>query len=174
MNFKYICTFLVLFIAFLPTATFAYFTTNQQAVKLSEQAALFTIEYEFGLEDHALTMPVMAVRNLSEENSRTKVGYSIREESETLTTKGSAVGIVLSKAPIVNGMYTLEKGIAHKMTLLVIYTTPKDALEEDYALQVDWLPYNINRNDGREGELQLNSSELQYYVTKEVELNTGD
>jgi hypothetical protein len=143
-------------------------------VKLNEQTALFTITYEFGLEDHDIMMPILATRNLSEENSRTKVGYSIREESETQTTAGSAVGLVLSKVPMVNGMYKLEKGSAHKMTLFVIYSTPKNALEEDYALQVDWLPYNVERNDGRESELQLNPSELQYYITKEVELNTGN
>jgi len=160
--------------AALPHASEAYFTTNQAAIKLNQTTALFAIEYSFGLEKSDIYMPVLAVRNLTEENSRSTVGYSVREESETVTTEGTAAGIVLSKAPIVDGMYKLEKGESHKMTLVVLYTTSSDAHEEDYALQMDWLPYNVDHNSGSLQELQLNPSELQYYVTKEVELNTGN
>lgn len=174
MNFNIVRTLLVFSIAFLPATSFAYFTTGQQAMRLSENAALFTIEYAFGLNDHDMYMPVLAVRNLSEENSRTKVGYSIREESETITTEGTTAGIVLSSAPIVDGMYKLEKGKAQKMTLLVLYITDPEAHEEDYALQVDWLPFSVDKGGAQRQQLQLNPSELQYYITKEVELNTGN
>lgn len=167
--------FLAAFVlAALPSATQAYFTTGQTAESLTSNAALFTIEYAFGLEEHDIHMPVVAVRNLSEENSRSKVGYTVHENGETVTTEGTAAAIVLSKAPIVDGMYKIQKGIAQKMTLLVLYVSDEDALEEDYSLQVDWLPFNVDQGDGKFQELQLNPSELQYYVTKEVELNTGN
>ncbi len=158
----------------IPNSAEAYFTTAQSGVKLSGSAALYTISYAFGLEDHDIYMPVLAVRNLSEENSRNKVGYTIREESETVTTDGTATGIVLSDAPIENGMYRLQKGASHTMTLLVVYTTPADTFEEDYALQVDWLPYAVEKDGSERLALQLNPSELQYYITQEVELNTGN
>lgn len=175
MKTQYISGSFFAFLLFVlsPLTTHAYFTTAQHAVALNAQTALFTIEYAFGLEDHDIYMPVLAVRNLSVENDAKNVGYTIREDEITVTTAGTATGIVLSKAPIVDGMYKLAKGAAHKMTLLVLYSTKVDAFEEDYALQVDSLPYTVDRETVMQ-KLQLNPSELTYYITPEAELNTGN
>lgn len=166
--------FAALLLALLPQVTLGYFTTGQTATKLSNTASLFTIEYAFGLEKNDIYMPIIAERGLAWESEAKKVGYTLRENGEDIMTNGKATGIVLSSAPIVNGMYKLEKGNAHKMTLLVILTTSSTESESDYALQVDKLPFYVDKGDQGLQTLQLNPSELQYYVTKEVELNTGN
>ncbi len=166
--------FAALLLALLPQVTLGYFTTGQTATKLSDTASIFTIKYRFGLPKNDIYMPIMAERGLQWESDAKKVGYSLREDSENIQINGKATGIVLSNAPIVNGMYKLEKGKAYTMQLVVVFTTASNTLETDYALQVDRLPFYVDRgNDGLQ-TLQLNPSELQYYVTKEVELNTDN
>ncbi len=157
----------------LPFSADAYFTTGQIAGKINESAALFAIEYTFGLEDRDMYMPVLAERTLSSKSERNKVGYTIRNSDGEEVTDGTAVGLVLSGAPLVNGMYKLEKGDPHEMTLLIIYIAPEGSTEEDYALKIDWLPFEVDRGSKARQELQLNPSELEYYTTKAVELNAS-
>lgn len=153
--------------------TQAYFTTNQIASAINDHAAVFAIQYEFGLEKYDIYMPIGIERNLAWENDEKKVGYTVRNDEE-IVSGGTTAGLVLSSAPIVDGMYKIAKGTVEKMTLFVVLTTPADAHEMDYALQVDALPYFVDRGGDELQKLQLNPSELQYYVTKEVELNTGN
>jgi hypothetical protein len=158
--------------AFAPHAD-AYFTTNQIASVINEHAAVFAIQYEFGHEKNDIYMPIAVERDLLWENDQKKVGYSLRNDEEVVQG-GTTAGLVLSSAPIVDGMYKIAKGTVEKMTLFVVLTTPADAHEMDYALQVDALPYFMDRGEDELQRLQLNPSELQYYVTKEIELNTGN
>lgn len=164
--------FTMLFLALLPQVTLGYFTTGQTATKLSNTASLFTIEYAFGWGKNDIYMPIFAERGLAWESTLKKVGYTLREDAKDIATNGKASAIVLSNAPIVDGMYKLEKGKAQKMTLVVVFTTASTTPETDYALQVDRLPFYVDKGNKQLQTLQLNPSELAYYVTKEVELNT--
>jgi hypothetical protein len=155
-----------------PCVTEAYFTTNQTATKINDMTALYSIEYAFGLEKRDIYMPVYAERGLLHASSAQKVGYSLREDGKEVTLQGTTIGMAVSKAPIVNGMYKLEKGKAQKMTLYVILTTSSTTLEMDYALQVDKLPFYVDIGKKDLQTQGLNPSELQYYVTKQVELNS--
>jgi hypothetical protein len=151
----------------------AYFTTNQSAFKINETHALFVIEYAFGLEKNDIFMPGISKQGLAWGSTEKNVGYTIKADGET-TTVGKVTSAVISKAPAVDGMYKLEKGKAQKMWLVVLYETNKDTKETDYALQVDHLPFYVDIEKNELATRQLNPSELQYYVTKEVELNTGN
>ena len=157
-----------------PAVADAYFTTSQTAVPLNERAAMFLIEYSFGLPDHDLYMPVIAQRGLEWESTQKKLGYTFAENESHVHEHGTAAALVVSDAPIVNGMYKIEKGTAKTMTLLAFLITNPQQHEEDYALQVTRLPYYVDKGAGELEALQLNPSELQYYVTKEIELNTGN
>lgn len=163
-----------LFCISIPHTSSAYFTTNQSATKLSETVAMYAIEYAFGLKDKDIYMPIMAERNLMQDSDQKEVGYGLYENGTDLQTQGTTAGLVLSSAPVVNGMYKIEKDNAQKMTLFVIFSTPKNQHEDDYALQITKLPYYVDMGNGELQMQQLNLSELQYYVTKEVELNTGN
>jgi len=157
-----------------PAVSEAYFTTSQSAVQLNAHAAMYLIEYSFGLPDNDIYMPVIAQRDLAWESTQKKAGYSFTENGSHIHTQGTAAALVVSDAPIVDGMYKIEKGSAKKMTLLAFLITDPKAHEDDYALQVTKLPYYVDKGADELDALQLNPSELQYYVTKEVELNTGN
>jgi len=165
---------IVVIFIIVPHTSHAYFTTNQTAVKLNDHTALFVIEYAFGLDKEDLYMPAITERGLSWESTTEKVGYVLTEDQDDSRTNGTVTAVVLSHAPIVNGMYKLEKGKAQKMWLIALLTTNEDELETDYALQVQKLPFYVDTGDTKLQTRQLNPSELQYYVTKEVELNTGN
>ena len=120
-------------------------------------------------------MPAIAERDLSfKEADVQKVGYSIPIDGGTNATIGNTTAIVVSHAPIVNGMYKLEKGKAQKIWLIALLTTDSNELETDYALSVEKLPFYVDVGEKELQSRQLNPSELQYYKTKEVELNTGN
>ncbi len=152
--------------------TEAYFTTNQTATKINETTALFSIEYAFGLEKRDIYMPVYAERGLLHASTAQKVGYSLHKDGKKITLQGTTIGMAVSKAPIVNGMYKLEKGKAQKMTLYVILTTSSTTPEMDYTLQVDKLPFYVDIGKKDLQTQGLNPSELQYYITKQVGLNS--
>lgn len=156
----------------LPIGAHAYFTTDQSAFKLNERTAVYSIKYAFGLEDYDIYMPIFAERDLSWDANDKKVGYSMREDGVEAVAHGAATGLVLSGAPIVDGMYKIAKGAAQEMILFVILTIPEDTLEMDYALQVDKLPYYVDKGGDELHALQLNPTELQYYITPEIELNS--
>ena len=158
--------------AVVPLHAEAYFTTAQSASKISDSAALYTIEYAFGLEDYDIYMPIVAERNLAHESEEKKVGYFFTEDTGELKAEGTSAALVLSAAPIVNGMYKIEKGVAQKMTLLAVLAVDDSVEEEDFALQVQRLPYYVDKGGDELVALQLNPSELQYYKTEEIELNT--
>ncbi len=83
------------------------------------------------------------------------------------------MAVVFANAPIVDGMYKLEKGKAHTMTLVAVYKAGADTQQNEYALQVDELPYYVSQEDGTQTYLKLNPSELQYYMTPMALLNEG-
>lgn len=157
----------------IPLISHAYFTTEQASAAITKTTALFTISYTFGLEEHDIYMPIIATRGLEWKGGDQEVGYTFTEDDE-VHENGTAAALVLSNAPVVNNMYKIEKGTAKTMTLFAMLVTDQDEHEEDYALQVTQLPYYVDRGNGKLETLQLNPSELQYYVTKEIELNTGN
>jgi hypothetical protein len=159
---------IALFVCIAPSYSSAYFTTGQTDTKIGDSAAIFTIEYAFGLPEQDIYMPVIAERNLAWESSEHKLGYSIRDnENDEVTQHGKTVGIVLSSAPIVDGMYKISKDTAQKMTLVVVLSTT-DTEKGSYKLQVDQLPYYVDIGEKELQVRQLNPSELTYYVTSPV------
>lgn len=165
---------IIIVVAFvLPQGTQAYFTTAQSALKINDTHALFIIEYAFGLKKDDLRMPGVTERGLTWGSKEEKVGYTLRGKDGVITTEGKATAAIISKAPAADGLYTLEKGKAQKMWLAVLFETDKDAKVRDYVLQVDSLPFYVDTGNKDLDVRQLNPSELQYYVTPSVTLNTG-
>lgn len=161
----------VAIVACVPATTHAYYTTGQTAVKLDDHNALFIIEYTFSNLTNDLYMPTVSKRASASVSIDEKVAYTLTNKDKSVQTEGTALGAVLSGAPIVNGMYKIDKGTAHKLWLAVVVTTPDSSKETNYALQVTQLPYYLD--EGKNGllPLHLNPSELQYYVTKGITLN---
>lgn len=175
MYIKNISAFLAAFAlcASLPSHASAYFTTKQTAAAVTPSTALYSIEYEFGLKDNDIYMPIVAERGLDNGSDARTLGYTIREDGIEEVKHGQAVAAVFANAPIVDGMYKLEKGKVHTMTLVAVYKAGADTQENEYALQVDELPYYVAKADGTQTYLKLNPSELQYYMTPVALLNAG-
>ena len=163
----------LLFALCVPINVSAYFTTNQAAYKIDDTHAVFVLEYKFGHKDNDMYLPMLTERDLLFKNKkRDRVGYTLRTRTGEVTHEGATQGLVLSSAPIVDGMYKLEKGKVHKLWLVVALTTEKDLTASKYALQVEKLPFLMGKDALRLQKLQLNPSELQYYVTPNVKLGT--
>lgn len=146
----------------------AYFTTDQSATRVIKNTALYTVTYSFGASKEDLYMPVFAKRDLAHGSQEIALGYELLEDAEERVSYGTATGIVLSSEEIVDNMYRIPAGSNGTFTLFVLYSVDESEPEADYALRVTELPFY--RGDDR-GALSLNPSELQYYITPEVELN---
>jgi hypothetical protein len=165
-------TFIMLLASLFPQGTHAYFTTAQSALKIDDTHALFIVEYAFGLKNDVVFMPGVTERGLVWGSKEEKVGYTLRDKNDTVVTGGTVTAAVISKAKRSDGMYEIQSDVAQKLWLVALLETDKGAKAENYKLQVDSLPFYVNTGNKDLDARQLNPSELQYYVTKEVELNT--
>ena len=147
-----------------PAVGHAYFTTEQHAFTINDRIGVFTIEYQFGHEKYDVYMPILALRGSTERSDA--LSYEILNEDD-LKTKGTAAGIVLSStARVEDGMYRIPKGTSATFTLLGFYTPHASEHDDTFRMQVTHLPFSFNETQ----ELQLNPSELTYYVTPALTL----
>jgi hypothetical protein len=135
----------------------AYQTTGQEAFTVDEHTGVYVINFAFGHGKYDISIPVHAGR--STEKSDTSVSYDVLSNTEE--TSGSSTGIILSDAPLRDGMYVVPKGKMMNFTLLVFYT-PKSTVATEYHLAVTHLPFSFNGTQ----QLRLNPSELKYYQTE--------
>jgi len=150
----------------------AYLTTKQEATRISDNLALFQIEYSFGRKDDAVYMPVRAARNQVWGTQNKQIGFEIIKDG-VVTNEGQAAGVVI--APIAfslpnssNEQYVTPVGMALPMSLFVILQVEPSATTSSYRIQVTDLPFYL----GKDMKYQkLNPSELQYYRTPAVKLN---
>jgi hypothetical protein len=142
-------------------------------VALTEQTALFTIDFTFAHDRFDFYLPFMATRDQDFGSDVASLGYALVDENGATYADGQAVGIVLANAPLTdnNTLYALPTGVATSLTLLVLVTLPEDATAAEYRLQVTDLPFY--RNDERTYQ-RLNPSEIQYYQTPLVTLGTDN
>ena len=164
----------LLFVA-LPHVSSAYFSTEQHAFKIDDTHVLYTVSYSFGTEKYALNMPVGAVRGLKHGDASPYLGYSLVKNGEEVITDGEATALVLSSTKVENGSYIVKRGEAANFVLFALVTLPAIEVEddEDYdlALQVTSLPFVMTAADGTKTKGQLNPSELQYYVTPNLDID---
>lgn len=186
----YITVTAFLFVAFLtPSVSQAYLTTAQSAVDLGNNTVLFTVTYKFGFLNREVYMPIAAKRNKEFTDKGTDAGYSIlfngQNEAQATTSKlnnddvsvslnysilpGKARAIVLSNAEIKEGRYYLPKGKSGTFTLVALVDMSKSENKDDISLLMTSLPFTMI-DDKKRIEAKLNPSELQYYITPEINL----
>ena len=169
-------TILVLLAVFMVTAmpqsAAAYKTHDQKAVRINEQTAFYTISYRFGIPQRDFYLPIGAVRDATKDDGFV-LGYEFLEDGKTYTNKGTSAGIVLSDAEVVDGQYFIPAGKFRTFTLFVMLTTDETDPEMDYALHVNSLPF-IGIINGERVDQKLYPTELQYYLTPEIELNESN
>ncbi len=173
-KFKISLLILLLAIIVVPSVSSAYFTTAQSAIKLNEDTLLYTVTFKFGFPSSDLRMPIGAVRGLQFGDASPYVGYTLLKDSETAVASGTAAGLVLSKAKIVDNEYFVPKGEVGTFTLVALVKVtddfvPTDAKDYDLSIQVTSLPFTMIKGKSVV-KAQLNPSELQYYITPELDL----
>lgn len=164
-GFGFLATILIVatIILFTPLNTNAYFTTAQNQIDLGNGTGLFLIEYKFGMKKYDVHIPVTAMTNVKQNDV---VSYEMLNKNGDVAM-GESVGIVLSDATInENGIYVVPKGTSATFTLVVFFTPEKSEDLNRYKLQVTNLPFQF---DGTQ-QLQLNPSELKYYITRSLKL----
>lgn len=156
-----------------PLTTFGYYTTDQTVTKVTDQTALYSVTYNFGLANRDVYLPITTQRNLAFADTQDiqSVGYSFISSTNGTPTDGTAVGLILSDAPIVNNMYKIGAGHRANFTLFVVLTLDADDPKAKYALQVDKLPFIVESSDSSQEQRELNNYELSNYVTGKVGLN---
>ncbi len=157
-----------------PSATLAYFTTDQSAIQLNENTMLYTVTYRFGMENNGLAMPAGAVR-LTDSASTTSpyVGYEVMVDDTLMPTLGQSAAFVFSSSPIADAEYVVAEGTDAVFVLAVLLTiTPEEIAtlgnDPDLSIQVTSLPFTIVSDDGERAN-RLNPSELQYYRTPAID-----
>lgn len=109
-------------------------------------------------------MPLFAEFNGKAGDER--LSYQILD-GQNNPVQGTAVGIVLSDAEIdLDGVYEVPAGTSKTFKLAVFFTPPENEPLEKYKLQVTHLPFSFVGSQ----DLELNPSELQYYVTPKLKL----
>lgn len=171
----YAGSFAILFL--LPITSSAYFTTAQNATRLTADTVLYAVTYEFGFAERELYMPIMAVRGLEAPTTSPFAGYQIMDSDETVSDIGVTSSLVLSKdedVQIKDNQYYLPEGKSAKFTLITLLTIPPEQKTEDLdlSLLVTNLPFTMIKDD-TVIPAHLNPSELQYYRTPEIDFGNN-
>jgi len=107
------------------------------------------------------------------DKSEEKLGYTIRNDKEEVTTDGDTASFIHSTAEIKDGMYFVPKGSRASFTLVTFFRTQTGTPTEKYSLLVENLPFLVDMGNPELQVRDLNPSELKYYTTDEVRLNQG-
>jgi len=148
--------------------TLAYQTTSQLAKRLSEESAVFVINYTLGGFNEKTYVPVFALRDVADSLNDTSLVYELLEDGKTPIKAGDTLGIVFADLPIEKGMYVLQPGQRKNFKLMVTLQTNSTTPEADYALHVTKLPFYHGEQWRKNA---LTKPELSYYITPEIELN---
>jgi hypothetical protein len=162
---------LVLMVLF-PNASNAYFTTNQEAVWLSDNQALFTISYQFGFLNRELFMPIGAERSVGPADKTPYIGYELLLNGEK-TNLGKTAGLVLSTDEDVvyqSAEYYTPEGRSAIYTLYVIADFSDTTLPSDakLSLSLTHLPFTMITREKETVSAYLNPTELIKYRTPDI------
>lgn len=159
----YVALFCACILFVFPFQTEAYETTNQRSIPLTDSSALFVIDFSFGHERYDVYVPFLTTYGEQQKNN--SLSYSI-QNNEGEDVIGSATGVVLSSANIVNGMYRIPKGVKQHFSLVVLVQLDENDIGAEYWTKVHHLPFTFSTTQ----QLGLNPSELTAYKTPAIRL----
>jgi hypothetical protein len=161
----------------MPNISLGYFATQRTATRVTNETALYSIDFSFGFAEKDVYIPVMTERTEVNDITNPLLGYTFTTSETGDTQAGTAVGLVLSDMPIVNNMYKVSAGHRGHFTLVVALSLDETDPKAKYGLQVTNLPFLIDQKEGlqRRGlnihELGIGKPGLFAYHTKEIGLN---
>lgn len=169
MNTRYISGMLFSCLLFLGiTTTASANEENRTAIAVSENTAIYAITYTFTTEDYDLSLPIITDRSLETDADSRTTNYTFSTSADGDTAAGTATGLVLSDAAIVDGQYFVPQGTTANFTLFVVLTLDENDPRAKYGLQMTNLPFTVHKDDTSSNQ---NITTLSAYKTKEVGLN---
>jgi hypothetical protein len=158
----YVALFSIALISALPHSSFAYSTSEQTAVRLSDSHVLFTITYDIGFLNRAAYAPLVA-------NTGTianEVSYSIIASNGNKMYVPSAGFVTAKNAVLENNYYRLQMGKKSDFTLSVIAAIPKSDVE--HSLKITKLPFILIDKDNTTRLSEFEPSTISDYQTPVV------
>ena len=154
----------VVFFSFTGKSAEAYTLQSHDEIRIGN-SVLFLLNFGFGHEKHTIEIPALA--DSDDTHTRNALSYRVVNEDNDVAI-GTAHGIVLSATGIgKDGMYSSEKNEGVLYTLAVLFTPEEiKTTDESYRVMVTHLPFTFDRTI----QLQLNPSELTYYVSDFISL----
>ena len=158
---------LLLFAA--PFFASAYTSTNQTVIQLSEQRALFLIEFAFGTRFNDFYIPIQAIRGEAYGSDVDVLGYDIIADRAGSTTVGTTRSMVISDLEVVdNAFYRIPAGSNGVFTLVTELVVPEGIPDSEYLVQVTSLPHYVGEDRDRR---TVNHIELREFMSPGVDLN---
>jgi hypothetical protein len=158
-----------IFISIHTAAAFSVDDVDRSAFANNEAGvAAYQISFTLGSRYEELRIPVVGERGLQNGSRQNHFGYQIeaRRPRTAVVDTGTSTALILSKAPIENGMYVIEPGKRYTFMMLGVYKIGLGAGNE-YRLRLIELPFFM----GEEKEPQhFTPSELKYFYTEAEDL----
>lgn len=111
------------------------------AIAVTDNTALYTIDFDFIAGDEAYRIPIGTQRDLSFDAGRDLIGYQIVGAEPGEVTNSNA--LVLSQQPIKNDMYHIPAGERASFTLVALVTISEETFTDDYSLAINAVPHYI-------------------------------
>ena len=155
----------------LPNFGQAYFTTDQQAVRLHDGNLLFTISYQFGFGKRHVYMPILAESNLSNNTTPNTMSFILTADGEPIEVENiSAIALTSDEdATIIDRQYHLDPYRSALFTLvaLVKLSGAEQARLSgaELGLKVTNFPFTMVTEEDEVIKARLGQTELDKYHT---------
>ncbi len=113
-----------------------------KGVAITDNTALFIINFDFIAGKEGYRVPIGALHGLDFESSSTFAGYKVFSGEKESADIEKTAGVILSKQPIVDGLYyKIPAGKQAHFTLVSLVTVPENMTVGQYHTELSHMPY---------------------------------
>lgn len=130
--------------------------------------AAYQITFTIGGRSEEVRIPVLGERGLQNGSRQNHFGYQIeaRRPRTAIVDTGTSTALIVSKAPIEDGMYVVKPGERYTFMMLAVYKIGLGAGNE-YRLRLIELPFFLGEDKTPQ---HFTPSELKYFYTEAEDL----
>lgn len=137
------------------------------AVKVTDNAAIFAIKFDFIAGKEAYRIPIGAQRGLPLGSDSNFIGYDVKSGSDSASQDVITSGLVLSTAPIADGLYyEIAPGERASFTFVSVATVPEAIATAEYQASLTHIPHFIG-----DSRTEVSESRLGNFVSAPITLN---
>jgi len=137
----YLITTLVFLVV--PVTTYAYSVIDENVYVVNDSLIMFTQTFSFGVLNSDAYLSYQAEKGETDSFSRT-VNYLLVEDGQPLPAIVSSIGVLLSDAPVINGLYRVTERQPEEFTLLAFVTLPEpdpSLINRNLSMELVRLPF---------------------------------